>query len=216
MPRGRWPTLMVLTTSKRRGVDHRDGVALLVGHEGGAGLRRAVATKQRRAAAIREPKAGNRSACISSQPGSFQPALVSGRSIAERIELGDLVQKSLLRRHRDDHRGRRRAGSAGAAAGSSRRKVSFWPLKAASAKCRALDVIEQILAGSADRVRVAASPMIRTADQACMSRAVMRRENLRDEPVLHLDTRPTARGTRPSWSARGPAEPATGRASQVR
>ena len=69
--------------------------------------------------------------------------------------------------------------------------------------------------GSAERVRDALSPIMRTAVHACISREVIRRENFRINRSCSC--------TAPHWSCEPsqvvgtrPADPATGLGSQVR
>jgi hypothetical protein len=68
--------------------------------------------------------------------------------------------------------------------------------------------------GSAERVLDAPSPIIRTAVQACMSRAVIRRENCLIKSVLQLHRSPLvvravpARWNKPGGSCYGPRIPA--------
>ena len=99
MPRGRWPTLMVLHDLQLVGVDHRDGVALLVRDIGQVGAQPALigskpSSQRREADAWRH---------MPISPYSLQPAFGFGPIVAERIEFGDLMQETFLRRDRDDH-----------------------------------------------------------------------------------------------------------------
>jgi hypothetical protein len=93
------------------GIYHADGIALLVRDIGGEGARLGADEGEdanAEQAVARACEAGARSPQKASDAGLrrhrlFEPALTFGTVDPERIQFGNLVQKSFLRRNRNDH-----------------------------------------------------------------------------------------------------------------
>src|SRR5262249_40205260 len=203
------------------GIYHADGVALLVRDIGGEGAR--LAADHDEDAHAKQPTACPGEAGTSPAQKTrdaprfrhwlFEPALTFGTVDPERIQFGNLMQKCFLWRDRNDHSAVAQKNGLTKLKIQSR-SVNRRPLNAAKAETGPLRKSSMTFE-SAERVLDAPSPIIRTAVHACMSRAVIRRENC----LMNRSCSWTA----PHWSCAPsqlvgtrPADPATGLGSQVR
>ena len=207
MPRGRWPDLDRLHHLELVEVDDGDRIAFLIGDIGGSAWAGAAAATKRRDA---EERAANCHAFII-EVCILSPA---GRGQGCRVPTSDAGSLPAAKPRRVP-----------ASVGKQDRLTQLLvpvaqtsgatPLKAASAKSGPRQIVAQLL-GSADFVRATASPIMRIATQAWLSRAFMLRLERAHEAVLQLNCAPHSSCEGSQLVGTRPAEPATGRASQVR